>query len=144
MPISKLDNLASVISNRTAIVLGYEFNENNELWQVWISHPNMGDDFILKSAYKTKNICDESLEFYAGICLIKNVEASKVILPRKIIYPDCAVSILVKFKNFAIESLRERDDSLVRFPPKTENKIVKYLQSRRSMNLGRQKYIRNN
>ncbi len=144
MPISKLDNLASVISNRTAIVLGYEFNEKNELWQVWVSHPNMGDDFILKSAYNTKNICDESLEFYAGISLIKNVEASKVILPRKIIYPDCAVGILVKFKNFAIESLRERDDSLVRFPLKTEKKIVKYLQSRRSMNLGRQKYIRHN
>lgn len=29
MPISKLDNLASVISNRTAIILGYEFNEKN-------------------------------------------------------------------------------------------------------------------
>ncbi len=137
MPISKLDNLASVISNRTAILLGYEFNERNNLWQVWVSHPNMGDDFTLKSAYRTKNICDESLEFYAGICLIKNIDASKVILPRKIIYPDCAVDILVKFKNFAIESLREGDHSLVRFPLLTEKKIVKYLQSRRSMKMRR-------
>ncbi|MDF5731486.1 MAG: hypothetical protein PUP92_26650 [Rhizonema sp. PD38] len=139
MSISKLDNLASVISNRTAIILGYEFNERNNLWQVWVSHPNMGDDFTLKSAYRTKNICDESLEFYAGISLIKNVDASIVILPRKIIYPDCAVSILTKFKNFSIESLREGVNELVRFPLLTEKKIVKYLQSRRSMNLDRKK-----